>query len=83
MVFEAKNRKRTGKRWSALTNEEKAEVIRVVDEYEFVNIVLKYKSALMPDDLVRELLQQNDIRRKIIEMSLPLIPTREALKNYI
>ena len=46
--------------------------MRVIDEYDFVSTVLKHKAALMPEDLVHELAQQNDINREIIVMSLSL-----------
>jgi hypothetical protein len=72
MAIDTIDRERSGQRWSVLTDEEKAEVMRVIDEYGFVSMVLKYKAALMPEDLARELAQQNDINREIIAKSLPL-----------
>ena len=66
------DRQRRGQRWSVLTDEEKTKIMRVIDEYDFVSKVLKYKATMMPEDLVRELAQQNDITREIIAMSLPL-----------
>ena len=49
----------------------KAEVLRIIDEYDSVSIVLRYKAAMMPEDLVQELARQNDINREIITMLLP------------
>ena len=56
----------TEKRWLELTEEEKSDVIRVIDECEFVSMVLKYKGQLMPDDLVQELTHQNRTNLEII-----------------
>ena len=72
MAIKAVERQRTGKKWSVLTEEKKAEVMRVIDEYDFVSMVLKYKGALMPEDLVRELTRQNDMNRETIVVSLSL-----------
>jgi hypothetical protein len=72
MAIEAIDWQRTGKKWSVLTEKEKAEVMRVIDEYDFVSMVLKYKGALMPEDLVRELTRQNDMNRETIVVSLSL-----------
>jgi hypothetical protein len=72
MAIEAKDRQRTWKRWSVIREKEKEGVMRVIDEYDFVNMELKYKGALMPEDLVRELTWQNDVNLEIIRMSLSL-----------
>jgi hypothetical protein len=73
MAIQAIDRQRIGKKWSVLTEEKKAEVTRAIDEYDFVSLVLKYKGALMPEDLVRELTGQNDMNRETIVMSLSLV----------
>ena len=72
MAIEAMGRKGNGQRWSMLTEEEKVEVMRAIDEYDFISTVLKYKATMMPRDLVQELLQQNDTTREIIVTSLSL-----------
>jgi hypothetical protein len=72
MAIEAIDRQRTWKRWSVIREKEKEGVMRVIDEYDFVNMELKYKGALMPEDLVRELTWQNDVNLEIIRMSLSL-----------
>lgn len=53
-------------RWLELTEEEKADMMRVIDECEFVSTVLKYKGPLMPEDLVQELTWQKMINLEII-----------------
>lgn len=59
MVIEVMECDSKGKRWLELTEEEKADMMRVIDECEFVSMVLKYKGPLMPEDLVKELTWQN------------------------
>jgi hypothetical protein len=66
MAFEAIEHNSTGKRWLELTEEEKADMMRVIDECEFVSMVLKYKGPLMPEDLVKELTWQNMVSLEII-----------------
>lgn len=66
MAMEAIERGRTGKRWLELTEKEKADVMRVIDECEFISMVLKYKGPLMPEDLMQELTCQNTINLEII-----------------
>jgi hypothetical protein len=63
---EAPGRQGNEQRWPVLTEEEKADVMRIIDEYDFVSKVRKYKATIMPEDLLRELVQQNDIARDII-----------------
>jgi len=53
-------------RTSALNSGEKASLMRLIDEYDFVGRVLKYRTATMPDDLVQELKCQNDASREMI-----------------
>ena len=72
MAIEAMGRKGNGQRWSMLTEEEKVEVMRAIDEYDFISVVLKHKATLMPEDLLQELAQQNNTAWKIIAMSLSL-----------
>lgn len=72
MAIEAMGRQGNGQRSSVLTEEERAEVMRAIDEYDFISIVLKHKATLMPEDLVQELAQQNDATRETIVMSLSL-----------
>lgn len=72
MAIENIVRQESELRRPVLTEKEKAEVMRAIDEYDFVSTVLKHKAALMPEDLVHELAQQNDINREIIVMSLSL-----------
>ncbi|MBA4390453.1 MAG: hypothetical protein C0399_05900 [Syntrophus sp. (in: bacteria)] len=66
MAIQAMERDSTGKGWLELTEEEKADMMRVIDECEFVSMVLKYKGPLMPEDLVQELTWQNTINLEII-----------------
>lgn len=56
----------TSGRWLELTKEEKADVMRMIDECEFVSMVLKYKGPLMPRDLVQELVWQKTMNLEII-----------------
>lgn len=58
------------KRWLELTEEEKTDMMRVIDECEFVSMVLKYKGPLMPQDLLQELTLQNRINREIITKAM-------------
>jgi hypothetical protein len=46
------------------SSEEKGKPEELIDEYDFVQKVLKYRTATMPDDLVQELKHQNDANRK-------------------
>jgi hypothetical protein len=57
---------KTGERTFALSTEEKVSLMRMIDEYDFVRTVLKYKSAAMSEDLVRELTRQNDTNMEMI-----------------
>jgi hypothetical protein len=60
---------------SVLTEDEKTRVVRIIDEYDFVSIVLKYKATMMPKDLVSELAQQNNINLEIIMQVMGKDPT--------
>lgn len=58
------------KRTFVLSSGEKANLMRLIDEYDFVQKVLKYRTATMPDDLVQELKHQNDANREMIRRKL-------------
>jgi hypothetical protein len=70
MAIEAIEGENRGKRWLELTEEEKADMMKVIDECEFVGMVLKYKGSLMPQDLLQELTLQNWINREIITKAM-------------
>jgi hypothetical protein len=78
MAIESIDRYESELKRHVFTDKERAEVMRVINEYDFVCTVLKHKAALMPEDLVHELAQQNDINQEIIVMSLSL-----ALPLYV
>ena len=59
-------RLKTGERTSALSAEEKANLMRMIDEYDFIRTVLKYKGTTMSEDLVRELTGQNNTNMEMI-----------------
>jgi hypothetical protein len=66
MATQAREGLRIGKRCFMITEKERAEVTRAIDEYEFVSMVLKYKGPMMPCNLMLELTQQNDMNIEVI-----------------
>ena len=80
MAIEAMKNDSKGKRWLDLTEEEKADMMRVIDECEFVSMVLKYKAPLMPEDLVQELIWQNTMNLEIITQVMQSI-SRDSMNK--
>lgn len=81
MAIEAIESDSKGKRWLELTEEEKADMMRVIDECEFVSMVLKYKAPLMPEDLVQELTWQNEISMEIVTQAMQIVSRDEKKKR--
>jgi hypothetical protein len=70
MVTEAREGLRSRERCFPVTEKERAEIARAIDEFDFVSTVLKHKSSMMSEDMIQELIQQNDVNLEIITYSL-------------